>query len=430
MGVNIGRIEKEFILSNVIDKKIPLVLNGKKERKNGMLVDYDKFSLTIESSDSDWDSFEDCKISIFLTYYGHTMTFDSEIIDTKKNKIKVKYPEGIYKSLSRKYIRVPPPEDAKISFVVRGTKIVLNFPKSEEYYPAEFNEGPEEFTSTRIEELIAQFKEKITPVSTSHRIKMFRGKTPEGMEENLLARYGKMLYFDVQNSQFYRKIDEEDETEEEKQKVPTDQMISREMVEDLLKELGFPAGKAIAKVSELFQKRKDKALREEVYCPILFHEYVVGYIQVSLRKERPYLDGDMLLLVHQFSKILAYALKINNYFKGEKPHEEEFEAEIIDISASGLLFAHSSAELSAYLMLYTDLELLLHLGKRKMVIGSRVMRKIKDSGVTYYGIQFLEIQPEDFRYLFDFVYGRPFTEEDEKTWEGGAAPPDLEIFSS
>lgn len=105
--------------------------------------------------------------------------------------------------------------------------------------------------------------------------------------------------------------------------------------------------------------------------------------------------------------------------------ESIFEPEIIDISASGLLFTHSEKKLSELLGLYGDIQLILKVGHRKLQILSRVMRKYEYYGQYFYGIQFLEIEPEDFRFLFEYVYGRPFTEEDDRLWEGGAKPPEL-----
>ena len=106
----------------------------------------------------------------------------------------------------------------------------------------------------------------------------------------------------------------------------------------------------------------------------------------------------------------------------------EYSANIVDISASGLLFAHPSHELAENFVLYTDFDLIMQFDKRKMVVPSRVMRRFDEEDTHYYGILFLEMKPEDFRYLFDLIYGREFTQEDEDVWEGGSAPPTVDLF--
>jgi len=78
-------------------------------------------------------------------------------------------------------------------------------------------------------------------------------------------------------------------------------------------------------------------------------------------------------------------------------------------------------------MLYTDLDLTITLGHRKTKVASRVMRKYSDRHSTYFGVVFLTIQPEDFRFLFDYVYGRPFNPEEDALWEGGAEPPKIKL---
>ena len=91
------------------------------------------------------------------------------------------------------------------------------------------------------------------------------------------------------------------------------------------------------------------------------------------------------------------------------------------------LLSHPEKKLSELLGMYGDLKLVLKIGPRRMEIFSRVMRKYKTGGLYFYGIQFLEIEPENFRFLFDYVYGRPFSDDDDRFWEGGTEPPELDF---
>jgi len=136
---------------------------------------------------------------------------------------------------------------------------------------------------------------------------------------------------------------------------------------------------------------------------------------------------DLVEYVGQFSEVLAYSLSINDYFKGAETVAERYDAEIVNLSASGLLFTHDSPSLKESLVIYADLSLILQVGQRKISLATRIMRKYEDAKTCYYGVQFLDIKPEDFRFLFDFVYGKKFTKEDSELWEGGAAPPPLAL---
>jgi len=57
-------------------------------------------------------------------------------------------------------------------------------------------------------------------------------------------------------------------------------------------------------------------------------------------------------------------------------------------------------------------------GKRGMSAGGVVRRRFLDEQGTFYGVAFTHIAPEDFRYLFEYLYGRPFTDDDATSIEG------------
>ena len=62
-----------------------------------------------------------------------------------------------------------------------------------------------------------------------------------------------------------------------------------------------------------------------------------------------------------------------------------------------------------------------------MKVGARVMRKFRDAESAYFGVLFLRIEPADFGFLYQFLYGKSFDPAQEGTWEGGAPPPPLVI---
>jgi hypothetical protein len=88
-----------------------------------------------------------------------------------------------------------------------------------------------------------------------------------------------------------------------------------------------------------------------------------------------------------------------------------------------MLFAHTSPDLARELIIHTDLEVTIRVKGRTISIGARIMRKYKDAEAAYFGALFLRIQPEDLRFLFEYLYGKPFDEKYESVWEGGAPPP-------
>jgi hypothetical protein len=54
------------------------------------------------------------------------------------------------------------------------------------------------------------------------------------------------------------------------------------------------------------------------------------------------------------------------------------------------------------------MEIELTIQQRRMRIQARVMRKMSDEDLVYVALRFLDLKPEDFRFLYETLYGRPF----------------------
>ncbi len=417
MGSTVSRIEKEFILNSVCDKGIPLRLSGTKSRIIGELSSVDDEYIVITSDESLSDCFAaGSEIRAYFSYFDHVMTFETIVRGFLDNGLKADFPQSIHKNLTRKYERVSSPPSVSISFEIQEAKIELAFPKTEEYNPAEPPEYSEEYDPADLEALVDVFREKVKNKATINNVTMFRERPPKGYEENLVVQTGKILFIPNTAGRF-----------PENDYEMGGRIITRAMM------LG-PAGgsdqdgESRDKLPELLAEKLKKGIKAEIYCPVIYHEYAVGVIYLAQRVEVDgVFDHDLLDETAQFAKILAYSLKTNGYFKEQDRQNNQYSADIIDISASGLLFANNSEALDEALALYADIDLGLRFDKRTMRIGARVMRKLRDTKMGYYGVQFMEIKPEDFRFVFEFVYGRSATSEDEEQWEGGSPPPKLKF---
>jgi len=52
-----------------------------------------------------------------------------------------------------------------------------------------------------------------------------------------------------------------------------------------------------------------------------------------------------------------------------------------------------------------------------MEIESMVIRKYKDKNTYYFALKFIKMTPEDFRFLFEHIYGKPYSEKSKPIWE-------------
>ncbi|MBN2049952.1 MAG: PilZ domain-containing protein [Spirochaetales bacterium] len=417
MGLEISRIEKEFIIQALWDKKIPVEIHGRKNTVSSLVKGFDDDTVELESTDEPYqDLSSGDRVRVYFSYFGNVMTFETRVIRAAE-KLIVSFPKRILKNLTRKYERVPTPEDVELSFMIKETKVELTFPKTEEYDPVLPPQPDVSFNLDSLVSLVDGFKREAGERADENNMLMFRDKRPEGFEEEIISRLGKILFI-PSTSEAFPNTD-----------LDTDgKIITRYML--YTSDEDVPEGSEEVSrqhIDDYLLRKKQRGVVSELYCPVLYHQYAVGYIYLAKKIGSGVLSKYDLDYVHQFSKVLAYTLKNEGYFKGEKPTENEYKAEIIDISASGLMFMHASAGLRSLIVLYTDLKIQLRLGQRSMSIYSRVMRKIQDGNKTFYGLQFLEMQPEDFRYLFQYVYGRDFSVEDERLWEGGSEPPELNL---
>jgi hypothetical protein len=416
MGSAIGRIEREFILQTLFSKKIPLSIHGKKKEIKGDIIRLDDSSIEVQLDKDVKGLFSPREsVRVFFPYYGHIMTFNSEVLRANES-ITLSYPKEVYKNLQRKYERVTTPEGITASFTLSNIKVALSYPKIEEYDPVDVPEVSDDFDCSDIRRLVDDFRQKVRAMNATESIVMFRGREAQSLDELLISRTGRILF--VPDTE--KGIPEAGEYAYEHVITASTIMSLQEQTHDTLYDL--------ERFQFEYQQKNHDGIHGEMYCPILYHAYVVGYVRVSREGEddTPFSISE-LAYVHDFSRVLAYSLKIYGYFKDEEKGAGEFSPEIIDISASGLLFSHPSQELKLSLLLYNDVLLTLRVGHRKMNIGCRVMRKYPEKNTTCYGLQFMDIQPEDFRFLFDYVYGKDLTEEDERLWEGGAPPPELKL---
>ena len=412
MGIETNRIETEFILKSVCDKKIKVKLHYKKKVIECSLEDYNlekNVKIKIDPEYSQLLNVED-KVIIYFSYFSHVMTFNASVIKNS-DEFLVSYPEVLYKNLSRKYERVKPPEGGKIEFNVKGEKFELNFPKTDEYNSVDAPDfDPGSFSVNNISDLISEFRMKMLEDVKVVNIVTFRKKGPESLEELIISTTGKTLFIPSTN-----------EPIPDEQVIEGVPILTPDEIDSYLEN-----GSKNLKIRN-FEKSSD-GIHSELYCPVLYNEYVIGYIQLQNKDDKKsIISNEILEYTHQFSKILAFSLKTNNYFKEKVVDIERFESEIIDISASGLLFCSNSKKLDKSFFIYTDLKAEIFLGGGVMNANCRIMRKFKNNGTVFYGIIFLDMTDEDFELLFLMLYGRKMTDEDRENWEGGATPPPVQI---
>ncbi|HTP58675.1 MAG TPA: hypothetical protein VMM82_07130, partial [Spirochaetia bacterium] len=173
MGTQVGRIEKEFVFKALVDDATPCDVHGagKEAQCKFAQVSEDRLEMTPVSGPLPaFQAGEEVRVFFYLKNNYHT--FSARLIEAGPEKLVVQHPRGVYKNLQRKYERVKPGEDLHVSFSLKGTKIELNFPKSERFSEVEPPETSATFDPRRIQTLVRAFREKMSTLVSDNRIVM------------------------------------------------------------------------------------------------------------------------------------------------------------------------------------------------------------------------------------------------------------------
>jgi len=397
MATPVGRIEKEFLLKALFEEKLRIIYI-KDRNEHTLTLDQRATEEMIFSHDKPIGKLKiHTKMPLIFNYHGQTIDFNAEVITQKENLIHCKTPEMIYKNLDRNYLRVDTPSDLKILFTFRGDRYNLTFPKVPEYETVSLADLGRNANHSNLSALIKQITITLKNYADGFKIVNFKDKKPDTIEERIVSETGKTLFIPVTNG-LLPKTDP----------YPKKRIITEDIFKRYLETTGVGMGFLDDTISRFLRKKVDDGLFSDAWIPILFHEYVIGYIHIWIEKQgRLPFDFSVLDSVYQFTKVLAFSLKENGYFDHGRMKNEAFEGRVLDISASGLLFAYPLAStLMNTLLVDAELTVTIEAPYRTISVVARIVRKFKDRNAGYFGCRFINIAPEDTRFLFEHLYGR------------------------
>jgi hypothetical protein len=238
-------------------------------------------------------------------------------------------------------------------------------------------------------------------LSANYKLVVFKDVKPSITEERVVAETGKAFYLASTRGSL-------PETDPFSQ----GRIITADLFKRYLESTGVDPKYLNDTCMRFVQAKLSRGIFSDAWVPLLFHEYVVGYIHVwNTNSWAPPFDAAALDTLFKYSKSLVYSLKTNGFFEKGRRHNEIFTGKVIDISVSGLLFAYPKSSLSSALLVNSRLLIRLITSGRTIDISSRIVRRFRDSSLSYYGCHFLDVSFEDMRYLFEYLYGKSLGEE-------------------
>ncbi|NCN04350.1 MAG: PilZ domain-containing protein [Spirochaetales bacterium] len=398
MAHEIKRIEKEFVFKTVSDEGAAVSVHVRTHRYRGVFdpVHGTKIILTMEEQLT--KEVLPKRVTLFFFFRSTPMTCKCIVQSIEGQKIHLEMPDRVYRDLGRSYERVQPEGNIGVSVLLDGQSFKLDFPSSESYY--EVTAPPSldiDFNPAKIAQLIQGFRDKVATMGSENKIIMFRERKQETVAEKLITVSGKTLLLPFDSLRQFTDL-------HPKQR---NLLITQDDLIRLFREIDMDPMTGVNTLRAYMEKRKSQKVWQEIYSPILYREYVVGYI--LLVRGDVHTGGvspETLEFLIQFSRLLAYALKQNGYFK-EIPVQAEFNnSDLIDISGSGMLFSYplDGPELS----LFMDIDIKVTTDPRNVPIRGRIMRIYRDSHNVYVGLQFLELNQEDHEFLLSYLYGADY----------------------
>jgi hypothetical protein len=432
MATPIKRIEKDFFLKMLYDKQLPVIfLRNRTEYV--LRVEQSSEKEIILRADHLIPGLTPRKqMQLIFEYHAKIITFTVEIETIKNNRITGKAPEFLYKDLNRSHSRVINPPDLKVQFSLPGDRYALPFPKVGDFESGELTEFMQNLNPADFNGLIAWMGTWVKGFSGEHKLVFFKDKPPTTTEERILAETGKTIFLPSTKASAggLSPLPRTDPNPEKK-------LVTEDMFKRYLESVGVGKIYLDDTLSRYTRLKLEGGIFSDAWVPILFQEYVIGYIHVWIRAEGiPPLTKEILDTLYQFARVVAFSLKINGYFDEGMLTNKPFSGNILDISISGLLFSYPSSDLTSALLPDTELAVTFSApirpdgAVRTIKAAAQIVRRFTDRTTNYFGCQFLDIAPEDIRFLFEFIYGRPFTDDDAGTaGKAGAAAADPHFLS-
>ncbi|MCL2320056.1 MAG: PilZ domain-containing protein [Treponema sp.] len=402
MSTPIKRIEKDFLLKTLYDDQIPIIcLKGRTQ-----------YILTVEKPPKGQIFFKvnrpieglkvRKKLDLMFDYRGQAIIFSVEVAAIKDDHITAPEPELLYKDLDRSFPRVSTPQDLQVQFTFLGDRYSLSYPKTGEFE----NETPGTLVKTLdpkdLSSLVDQMEAWIKNNASGYKLVIFKDAKPSSTEERLLAETGKAFFLPSTQGTF--PADDP---------YPKKRIITEDIFKRYLESTGVDIDFVNNAYARFIKQKYDSGIFSDLWVPILFQEYVIGYIHIWIDMEgKLAFDYGTIDTLYQFSSVLATSLKVNGYFESGKLKNDPFEGKIIDISASGLLFAYPNSVLASTLLPDNELTTRLIAPRRVVNAKAKIVRRYKDNIQGYFGCRFLDMEPEDLRFLFEYIYGKPFTDND------------------
>ena len=401
MATFIKRVEKDFYLRALYHEKLPVTYMFNREEYLLTVIAAPKEHVYLLPDRPVEGLKPRQRMVLMFKYRGHIIKFTTAVVALKAGVIVAQNPEFLSKDLVRSFARVNCPPDLKILFSLKTERYALNYPRVPHYEEVELPDFMRAIDPKNLSSFTQELFVWAKGAANGYKVTIFKnGEAPNGMEERILCKTGKILYLHSTWSGL-PKIDSS----------PRQRLITEKQFLQYLEHTGgFYVNRLDDAMYRFLKAKINENIASEIWAPVLFQEYMIGHIHVWTKMDGlPPLNHEAVEVVYNFAKTIAFSLKAQGYFDAHLIRSDPFESPILDISAAGLMFAYSSASAVSTLYPGVKLSVKLETPERSITTDARIVRQVKANSITCAGCRFLTMNSEDREYFFEFIYGKPFS---------------------
>jgi hypothetical protein len=383
-------LERDLIFQSLLKLKVPVELEVERVHHIGIVEKYEKATVLLALR-KPLKIDTDTTVRVHFLFHNNHHYFDSVVVKRDETSVQLTVPDQIFKNMQRRHDRTGVPENISMRFriVVRSDRKALaaSSLRDERLLAQELKKQ-----RPAIDKILSGIKRLVSDFTQNFQVKVFKPEEALTIEEEILRKSRKI--FLIQNSL-------EDSIEEKG--FHDERFIDIfDACEHLIRE-GVSRTTAESRLLDLLQRKRDMKIFSECLIPLLLEGEAVGYLRLA--NDMDYhrsIKPQSAFRAFRYAGILVEALVRYGYFRLESG--DDFDVQVINISAGGVLFSLDKPALKRYLNLNTVLHLSIRLSDRQIEARGSVHRIDEDR--SEYGVQFDYVNEADARFIDDVVHGR------------------------
>ena len=405
--IPIKRIEKDFLLGNACFNGLVLKAIFQRKEYTFRLCQLEKDKLILSSEIELKDFVERMKVDLTFVFDDTVIAFNVRVLENRKTKLITTVPETLFRNLVRKNERVPVPEELTVRVKKERADYVLNYAKTSANLKY-FEHAAQSFDAFNADTLMNEHRAWFSAVSDGYMITLFKQKKPVAWEELALNHYGKIFFFSYDDGGFISEKQNKDNafiTELELKQFISQNIDSSMDMNKIMQDIA--------------QKRTQNNIISDCFVPIIFIDYIVGYIHLWVSggpawgggaSKKPF-SFETVDKIKKATLVFAWVFERNGLFAEGRREPAFFTPEILDISPGGFRFVRMRGDEADIFLEGDMLKVEIAIKDRQIKCNAAITTGYSDIAHSYYRCRFEDIELEDVRFLYEYLYGKPFNGE-------------------